>query len=286
MNFRIALAQIDPVLGSMPKNIKKHLTMADKAIRAGAHLVVFPELSLTGYSVKDMNWDLALNLTGDTSPLLPLLKKSKAISILAGGIEEDEHHALYNSAFLFEDGAVRTAHRKTYPPTYGMFEEMRYFTAGKSVRAIDTKHGRLGVVVCEDLWHPSVPYLLAQDGAQTVIALVASPTRVGGKEKQLQTSVVNGENHRAYARLLSIYVAFCNRVGYEDGVNFWGGSSVVGPDGVVVAEGKLFDEDLIVADIDENEVRRARRFSRHALDEDIRLVIQELERIRNERAHR
>lgn len=167
-----------------------------------------------------------------------------------------------------------------------MFEEMRYFTAGKSVRAIDTKHGRLGVVVCEDLWHPSVPYLLAQDGAQTVIALVASPTRVGGKEKQLQTSVVNGENHRAYARLLSIYVAFCNRVGYEDGVNFWGGSSVVGPDGVVVAEGKLFDEDLIVADIDENEVRRARRFSRHALDEDIRLVIQELERIRNERAHR
>ena len=286
MNFRIALAQIDPVLGSVPKNIKKHVAMADKAIRAGAHLVVFPELSLTGYSVKDMNWDLALNLTGDTSPLLPLLKKSKTISILAGGIEEDEHHALYNSAFLFEDGAVRTAHRKTYPPTYGMFEEMRYFTAGKSVRAIDTKHGRLGVVVCEDLWHPSVPYLLAQDGAQTVIALVASPTRVGGKEKQLQTSVVNGENHRAYARLLSIYVAFCNRVGYEDGVNFWGGSSVVGPDGVVVAEAKLFDEDLIVADIDENEVRRARRFSRHALDEDIRLVIQELERIRNERAHR
>jgi predicted amidohydrolase len=260
--------------------------MTERAIGAGAQLVVFPELSLTRYSVKDMNWDLALNLAKDTSVLHPLIEKSKDISIIAGGIEEDESYAIYNSALLFEDGSIRTAHRKTYPPTYGMFEEMRYFSAGRSVRAIDTKQGRLGVVVCEDLWHPSLPYILAQDGAQIVIALVASPTRVGGKEQQLQMSVVNSENHRAYARMLSIYVAFCNRVGYEDGINFWGGSSVVGPDGTAIEAAKLFDEDLIIADVDENEVRRARRFSRHSLDEDVRLVIQELERIRSERAGR
>ena len=283
MKFKLALAQIDPVLGNVQRNVEKHLVVADKAIQAGAQLVVFPELSLTGYSVKDMNWDLALNLEKDTSVVRPLIEKSKAISIIAGGIEEGADFSIFNSAFLFEDGSIRTAHRKTYPPTYGMFEEMRYFTAGKTVRAIDTKHGRLGVVVCEDLWHPSVPYILAQDRAQLVIALVASPTRVTGNEERLQTSEINRGNHQTYARLLSVYVAFCNRVGYEDGVNFWGGSSVIAPDGTLEASAKLFDEDLIMAAIDENEVRRARRFSRHALDEDIRLTISELQRIQESR---
>ena len=279
MKFKLALAQIDPVLGNVQKNVEKHLLATEKAIQAGAQLIVFPELSLTGYSVKDMNWDLALNLGKDTSIVRPLIEKSKTISIIAGGIEEGPDFSIYNSAFLFEDGILRLAHRKAYPPTYGMFEEMRYFAAGKSVRAIDTKHGRLGIVVCEDLWHPSIPYILAQDGADIIIALVASPTRVSGGEKRLQTAQVNTGNHQAYARLLSVYIAFCNRVGYEDGVNFWGGSSVTSPDGTVEASAKLFDEDLILTEIDENEVRRARRFSRHALDEDLRLTISELQRI-------
>ncbi len=283
MKFKLALAQIDPVLGNVQRNVEKHLAAAERAIQSGAQLVVFPELSLTGYSVKDMNWDLALNLEKDTSVVRPLIEKSRTISIIAGGIEEGPDFSIYNSAFLFEDGAVRTAHRKTYLPTYGMFEEMRYFTAGRSVKAVDTKHGRLGVVVCEDLWHPSIPYILAQDGAQLIIALVASPTRVSGNEERLQTSETNMGNHQAYARLLSAYIAFCNRVGYEDGVNFWGGSSVIAPDGTVKASAKLFDEDMIIAEIDENEVRRARRFSRHALDEDIRLTISELQRIQDAR---
>ena len=90
MKFRLALAQIDPVLGDMKANIGKHIAMADKAHSAGAHLVVFPELSLTGYSVKDMNWDLALNLARDTRALAPLIEKGKTISILAGGIEEGQ----------------------------------------------------------------------------------------------------------------------------------------------------------------------------------------------------
>lgn len=283
MRFKLALAQIDPVLGNVQRNVENHLLAIEKAIHAGAQLIVFPELSLTGYSVKDMNWDLALNLERDTSAVRPLIEKSKAISIIAGGIEEGTDFSIFNSAFLFEDGSVRTAHRKTYLPTYGMFEEMRYFTAGKTVKAIDTKHGRIGVVVCEDLWHPSVPYILAQDGAQLIIALVASPTRVTGNEERLQNSEINKGNHQAYARLHSVYVAFCNRVGYEDGVNFWGGSSVIAPDGTMEAAAKLFDEDLIIAEIDENEVRRARRFSRHALDEDMRLTISELQRIQSDR---
>ncbi len=280
MKFKLALAQIDPVLGNLKRNIEKHVAFAERAQSAGADLVVFPELSLTGYSIKDMNWELAVNLERDTTVLQPLLDLSSSISILLGAVEESSTFAIFNSAFFFEDGRVSSVHRKTYPPTYGMFEEMRYFNSGDSVRAFDSKHGRLGVLICEDLWHISLPYLLAEDGANVILALVASPTRLGGNEQELQTARVNSENHKAYARLLTTYLAFCNRTGYEDGVNFWGGSSVVGPDGETDISAKLFDEDLIVSTIDDAEVRRARRFSRHFLDDRVELVAAELERIR------
>ena len=281
MKFRIALAQIDPVLGDLDANIKKHLAFADRAAAAGAQVVVFPELSLTGYSIKDMNWDLAVNPHRNPGPLAPLVEKGRSMTIIAGGVEEGESFGVYNSAFCFEGGTVRSVHRKSYPPTYGMFEELRYFSRGSSVRAFDTNHGRLGVLICEDLWHLPLPYLLAADGATTIVTLVASPTRVGGNDAELPIAAVNSGNHKAYARLLSVYLVFCNRVGFEDGVNFWGGSEVIGPSGETVVAAKLFDEDLIVADIDDEEVRRARRFSRHFLDDDPGLVESELRSLRH-----
>jgi predicted amidohydrolase len=282
MKFTIALAQIDPTLGNLTRNVEKHVEYARRAQASGASLVVFPELSLTGYSIKDMNWDLAIRLDRNVSQLQPLIDLSESISIMAGGVEESSSFAIYNSAFLIEDGSVRCVHRKNYPPTYGMFEEMRYFNSGRTLKAFDTKLGRFGVLICEDLWHLSLPYVLARDGADLIIALVASPTRLGGNEMQLQTHRVNSENHKAYARLLTTYIAFCNRTGYEDGVNFWGGSSVIGPDGEVDVQAKLFDEDLVFSTIDEGEVRRARRFSRHFLDEEVDLVINELNRIQED----
>ncbi len=283
MKFKIALAQIDPALGNLSANVEKHVEFATRARDAGAELVVFPELSLTGYTIKDMNWELAVNLERDISSLQALCELGKSISILAGGAEESSNFGIFNSAFFFEDGSVRSVHRKTYPPTYGMFEEMRYFNSGSSVQAFDSKLGRLGVLICEDLWHLPLPYVLAQDGANLIIALVASPTRLGGNEKELQTARVNSENHKAYARLLTTYLAFCNRTGYEDGINFWGGSAVVGPDGEVEAQAKLFDEDLIFTMIDDDAVRRARRFSRHFLDDRLDVMLTELHRIQSSR---
>lgn len=280
MKWTVALAQVDPILGDLSKNVEKHLAMAEKARNAGASLVVFPELSLTGYSLKDLNWELAINPDRDAPLLRPLVEASRGISLIAGGVEEDHAFGIYNSAFLFEEGRVRSVHRKIYPPTYGMFEEMRYFSAGKSVRAFDTQKGRLGVIICEDLWHLSLPYLLAQDGAQVIITLVASPTRLGGNEEHLQSSITYAEHLKTYARLLSVYLVFCNRVGFEDGVNFWGGSMVVAPDGGIVASAKLLEEDLVLASIDDEEVRRARRFSRHFIDDNPDLVENELRRIR------
>ncbi len=281
MKFKLALAQIDPVLGDLRRNVAKHAEFAGRARAEGAALVLCPELSLTGYTVRDMNMELALNFSGDHTPLQPLLDLSReGISVIAGGIEEDGKFGIYNSAILFEDGKARVVHRKIYPPTYGMFEEMRYFARGQSVSAFDSKFGRIGVLICEDFWHISLPYLLALDGAQLILGLVASPTRIAPEEPEFNAPVVNSENYRVYARMLSVHVAVTNRVGYEDGVNFWGGSQIILPGGDTLVAAKRFEEDMIVGEIDDLALRQARRASRHFLDEDPTLVVRELSRMR------
>lgn len=277
MNRTVAVAQIDSTVGDLKKNIRHHVEYVKKAIKRKADIIVFPELSLTGYTVRDLNWDVALR-----SESVPIFKEfialSHSITIIAGGVEEAENFGLYNSAFLFEDGRVHTAHRKIYPPTYGMFEEMRYFNQGKEVRAFDSKFGRLGILICEDLWHMALPYILAHDGAEIIFSLTASPTRLTGASKELSVASVNHEQHRAYARLLSTYVVFANRVGIEDGVNFWGGSQIVDPTGTAIVTAKYFEEDMIFGAIDDNVIRRSRRFSRHFVDDLPELTVHQLKK--------
>ncbi|MEW6061216.1 MAG: nitrilase-related carbon-nitrogen hydrolase [Bacteroidota bacterium] len=277
MKCTIAVAQIDSTVGNLTKNIAHHITFIKKAIAKKADIVVFPELSLTGYSIKDLNWDVALR--AEPQKLFSeFLRLSKSITIILGAVEERENFGLYNSAFFFEDGKIQSAHRKIYPPTYGMFEELRYFNQGNDVRVIHSKHGKLGILICEDMWHIALPYILAHDGADVIISLTASPTRISGTSKSLTVVEVNHEQHRAYARLLSTYIVFANRVGFEDGVNFWGGSQVVDPSGTAVVTAKLFEEDLILAKLDDNTIRRSRRFSRHFVDDSAQFTIQQLKK--------
>jgi NAD+ synthase (glutamine-hydrolysing) len=278
MDCKVAVAQLDARVGDREANLKAHLRFIDRAIRAKANLIVFPELSLTGYTLRDLADDLALDPMHDQF-LGPLRKKSKQISIALGFVESGGNHGVYNSAMFIEDGHIKHVHRKVYPPTYGMFEEGRYFSAGTRVEAFDSKLGRFGMLICEDLWHASLPYLLALDGAEAILCLTASPTRLGGDKDSLTIAEVNHEHHRTYARLLNIYMVFSNRVGIEDGVSFWGGSAVTDPNGSITAQGKLFDEDMITAVLDSKHVRKARRASRHFLDERPELVLRTLQRL-------
>ncbi|MBK6539343.1 MAG: acyltransferase [Ignavibacteria bacterium] len=277
--MKIAAAQISSVLGNLEKNIEHHLRYCDEAIKNKTDMIVFPELSLTGYSLKDINFTIAVNIA-KTKLLDKLKEKSKKISIICGLAEEDENFAIYNSGILISDGEIKFSHRKIYPPTYGLFEEFRYFSRGNECRAHNTKFGKIGLLVCEDLWHLSLPYTVAMDGAQIITGIASSPTRLSVNTDKFKNYEINSEHHRTYARILSTYFVFSNRVGFEDGINFWGGSEIVDPFGNVLSAAKLFDEDMIYADINFEEVRRARHQARHFLDEDIDLTVKNLLKIR------
>lgn len=277
--MKIAAAQISSVLGNLEKNIEHHLKYCDEAIKNKTDMIVFPELSLTGYSLKDINFTIAVNIA-KTKLLDKLKEKSKKISIICGLAEEDENFAIYNSGILISDGEIKFSHRKIYPPTYGLFEEFRYFSRGNECRAHDTKFGKIGLLVCEDLWHLSLPYTVAMDGAQIITGIASSPTRLSVNTDKFKNYEINSEHHRTYARILSTYFVFSNRVGFEDGINFWGGSEIVDPFGNVLSAAKLFDEDMIYADINFEEVKRARHQARHFLDEDIDLTVKNLLKIR------
>ncbi|MBS1552212.1 MAG: hypothetical protein JST15_09125 [Bacteroidetes bacterium] len=277
--MKIAAAQITSVLGDLEKNIEHHIRCCDEAIKNKADLIVFPELSLTGYSLKDLNYSIAVNISR-TKLLDKLKEKSKKIAIICGIAEEDENFAIYNSGIFISEGRIKFSHRKIYPPTYGLFEEFRYFSRGNECKAHDTEFGKIGLLVCEDMWHLSLPYTVAMDGAQIITGIASSPTRLAVNTDKFKNYEINSEHHRTYARILSSYFVFSNRVGFEDGINFWGGSEIVDPFGNIIAAAKLFYEDIIYADINFEEVRRSRHQARHFLDEDIDLTVKNLLKIR------
>ncbi len=176
-------------------------------------------------------------------------------------MEESADHRLFIAAALLEDGRVRHVHRKLYLPTYGLFDERRFFAAGDALRAVPSRLGvGVGLAICEDFWHLHVPALLALDGAQILVNVASSPGRdvaavnAGG----LGTAVSWRTLLRTYAQLTTSIVVFCNRVGVDESVSFWGGSTVLGPTGDVVVEGPLYDEALVLADVDLADVRRER----------------------------
>lgn len=265
----LAIAQIDSVLGDINKNISKHISFIKSAIKQNADLIVFPELSLTGYSLKDIVHDIALN-ENEINNLNEFKKLSRQISILVGLVEESNEFKYYNSFYLFEKGKVNLIHRKIYLPTYGMFEEGRYFSAGKDLKPFKTKScDKIGVLICEDSWHPVLSNLLAHQGSKIIFSPTASPIRVSSNQTIENIDKTNQEIQKSIARLNSLFAVFVNRVGVEDGVQFYGASQIISPFGEVIAKAKTFDEDLLVTKIDLNLVKQSRILSRHFVDDSI-----------------
>jgi predicted amidohydrolase len=223
--------------------------------------------------------EVALKLS---APEIERLKKlSREVSFVAGLVEEGPDYRFYNAAVFFDRGEARHVHRKVYLPTYGMFDEQRYFARGDRVRAFDTRFGRVAILICEDLWHPSTIYLAALDGAQAILCPSTSPLR-GITEGQPQDDNARYWEtiNRTYAEMFGLFMLYGNRVGFEDGVGFWGGSEVVDPFGKRIAKANYYEEDFVVAEVALESVRRKRTAAPLLRDEDIDLTINELLRIR------
>ena len=276
-HFRLAVAQIAPTLGDLEKNFTLHEMMARQAIEQSANLLVFPELSLTGYFLKDQVPSVALRAD---SPLLQRFRElSLRVAMVLGFVEEAPGHRFYNAAAYLEGGEIRHIHRKVYLPTYGIFDEARYLAAGDRIRAFDTALGRMAILICEDLWHPAAPAIAAWDGAEILICPSASPGRGLGQAEPFQNATTWERTLRTCGDLLTSYVVYANRVGYEDGACFWGGSEVVTPSGEPLAKARYLEEDLLLAEMDPGCLRRARVANPLLRDERMELTLRELSRI-------
>jgi predicted amidohydrolase len=285
MPLRIALAQIAPRLGALAENIGRHRELIAEARSNGADLVVFPELGLTGYQLQDLAAEVAM--TVDDPRLAVLAAETTDLSVVLSFVEESPDHRLFIAAALLEDGELRHVHRKVFLPTYGLFDERRFFAAGDVIRATPSRLGvGVGLAVCEDFWHLGVPQLLALDGAQILVNVSSSPGRdlAATNEVGLGTATSWRILMRTYAQLTTSLVVFCNRVGVDESITFWGGSEVIGPNGDAIFSAPLFDEGLYVVDVGLEDIRRERVALPLLRDERLELQARELARIVAERA--
>ncbi|HLV45186.1 MAG TPA: nitrilase-related carbon-nitrogen hydrolase [Aggregatilineales bacterium] len=284
MRIKLGVAQTDAVLGDVEANLARHLEFVKQAREQDVDLLVFPELSLTGYSLQDLTYHAAIRPNGSSEVFKPLLEASRDLDLVVGFVEEDPRHRYYIAAAYLSQGEVVHIHRKVYLPTYTLFEEGRFFALGEDIRSFETRFGRVGMLICEDFWHASPPYLAWLDGADILILTSASPGR-GLDEGDVPASVRWVERvTQAYAGLFTTFVVHANRVGVEDGAIFYGGSLVYNPDGELVAKAPTFDEHLLTATLDLNQLRRARMRLPLLRDERAGLTVRTLQRILAERA--
>ena len=277
---KVALAQIAPRLGDLDANVKLHLDVLARARRAKADLVVFPELGLTGYTLKDLVEDVAID--PDTHPLFSrLMSRTCGLSAVFGFVEERpvERGLFYNAAAFVSDGRLLHVHRKVYLPTNGLFEEAKFFAQGREFRTFAAPWGRVGLLICRDFLHYGANYVHYASGADIIICISAAPGRGIEGGDAFATSRMWELMGEAMSVFSTAFVVYANRAGLEDGVSFGGGSFVYAPGGKRIARAAYLDPDLVVCPIDLSDVREARRKLPLKLDEKPEAIWRSLERI-------
>ncbi len=283
MKINVGLAQISPKLADVRSNCELHLSFVERAAQHAPRvdLLVFPELSLTGYTLQDAVGEVAREASPADPLINTMLEASQRMDLVVGFAEVDERGRRYTASAYLSRGSLVHVHRKVYLPTYGLFDEGRYFDLGDSVRAFDTRFGRMAVLICEDFWHASPPYLAWLDGADVLLLTSASPGRGLNDDDRLAASRFVETVNKSYAALFGDFVIHSNRVGFEDGMNFWGGSTIFDPDGELVIQAPYFEEALTVATIDLAQIDRTRKRIPLLRDERPELTLRELQRIVN-----
>ncbi len=249
----VALAQISCKVGDKKHNINVMKKNIKRAKEKGANLVIFPELSLTGYLTRDLAYELAEPIPGPSIHSLEEVAKEDNIHMVFGMLEQSEraHAVLYNTAVLLGPDGFVGEYRKMHLPTHSVFEEKRYFRLGYEAPVFETELGKMGLTICYDMFFPEISRLLRLKGSQLIICISASPA-VRSRFFEVFTAARALEN--------TVFLAYVNLVGVEDGLQFWGGSRIIAPDGSILAKAKYDEEDLITGIIDYADLERAEAF--------------------------
>jgi len=281
MDCRIHLAQVEPTLGNVERNLALHVESVGAARAAGADVVLFPELSLTGYFLKDQTAEVAL--AREAAPVRALVERSREISIGFGFVERARDGRIFNSYAFLERGELLHVHRKVHLVGYGMFEESRDLAPGERFVAFDSAHGRLGVLICEDAWHAAGAWLYFLAGVDALIVPSCSPARgVAAGERGLASERTWTTLLEATAIRCQAWVVYVDRVGCEDGIAFAGGSRVIDPGGRELARLQGMDPGGLDVALEPHALERARLQTPLRRDEKPWIVLRELQRLEEE----
>ncbi len=259
--MRLALAQINSIVGDLDGNRELILERLTEAKDGGAELIVFPELSVTGYPPEDLLLRPGFIRAAEDS-VERIAREARGATVLVGAPRYDRD--LYNACYVCAAGEVKAIYRKRYLPNYGVFDEERYFASGRDLILLEHGETLIGPTVCEDMWQPGPPATdLALAGAELLVNISASPFYVGRDREREEMFVTRARDN-------ACFIAFCNSVGGQDELIFDGHSVVLDDEGTVIARAPGFEEALLFADLEPKEVigRRLRDVRRRALARD------------------
>jgi predicted amidohydrolase len=251
--IKLALAQLSCRRENKEENLRKIEKLTHKAKEQGANLAIFPELSLTGYVVRDQFYELAETIPGPTVEKVEALAKNTSIYVIFGmpELSDKTQATVFNTAVFVGPKGLIGKYRKMYLPTHSVFEEKRYFRPGYQTAAFQTDLGNIGLCICYDIFFPELLRLTRLKGAQLIVCISASPA-VRRSYFEVLTSARAIEN--------TAFVAYVNLAGIQDGLQFWGGSRLVSPTGDVLAKAKYDEEDFVMCEVDYRDLRTAETF--------------------------
>lgn len=275
--IRIGVAQMAPELGSLAANVATVKRIIDEQ-RGQVDLLVFPELTLTGYAVGSRYPELALR--ADAPALRDLAEHAAGLAVLVGFIEETDRFQFFNSLALLRGARVEQVHRKVFLPTYGIFEEGKHFSASRRYELMQLGPLRAAPLLCADAWNPALAHVAAARGADLFVLSANSPA--GGLGARFSSRGGWRRLARFYASIYGVYVAFCNRVGQEGDLRFWGESEILDPFGEPLAAAGGTDEEVVTAVCDRALVREARTVLHTIRDDDPAFIADQLLRVTRE----
>jgi predicted amidohydrolase len=274
--LRIGLAQVDADLGDVSANVDRAVGLIDSA-RGHVDLLVFPELALTGYTVGNRFPSLALRTDDPLFQRLVEATTDNDVAVAIGFVEETDAFQFFNSLAFLQHGRLLHTHRKIYLPNYGVFEERKFFSAGRNFDTLDVGRFRLAPFICGDAWNPASVHLAAADQCHVIVIAACSPD--GALGSRLSTKENWKRLNRFYAAIFGCYVVFVNRAGSEGPLKFWGESEIIDPFGQPVAVSSGEAEELVYGEADLGQLREARTVLHTLRDDDLSFLQRRLEKI-------